>query len=289
MDPSAFLNNRGYFDVMDFKIDESKLLYGLGAFLGIVAIIYFGHELILDLSPTVKSFILLSGTAMFLGAAEYVKHSILKSSFYIFSAFSYLSFLVYLFARFSFSSEQVFLILAVSSAVFIGLGYLRSEKGYEVTRDQARKVLGAVMAIVALAVVFDVLGAQPEYSLELNETVEVIEGEEFEIGALEIQNDFPLSRNVDAPTFRGCLFIKEGHDGRNIYVSPDAGGLVGGSTTERIPLTEDAHYERHEDQNITISGNYTVVNEECPSEPEERTIYIQEGQTNGIISSVTRD
>ncbi len=274
---------------MDFKIDEAKLLYGLGAFLGIIAIIYFGHELILDLSPTVKSFILLSSTVMFLGAAEYVKHSILKSSFYIFSAFSYLSFLVYIFARFQFSSEQIFLILAASSAVFIGLGYLRSEKGYEVTQDQARKVLGAVMILVALAIVFDVTGSQPEYRLELHENIEVVEGEEFEIGVLEIQNKFHLSRNVDTPTFRGCLFIEEGHDGRNIYVNPDNRGLVSGSTTDTIPLTESAHYERREDQNITISGNYTVVNEECPSEPEERTIYIHEGDVNGIISSVTRD
>lgn len=274
---------------MDFKIDEAKLLYGLGAFLGIVAIVYFGHELILDLSPTIKSFILLSSTVMFLGAAEYVKQGILKSSFYIFSAFSYLSFLVYIFARFSFGSEQIFLLLAASSAVFIGLGYLRSEKGYEVTQDQARKVLGAVMILVALAVVFDVMGAQPEYNLELQETVEVVEGEEFEIGVLEIQNDFPLSRNVDTPTFRGCIFIEEGHDGRNIYVNPEDSGLVGGSTTEIVPLTEDAHYERHEDQNVSISGNYTVVNEKCPSEPEERTIYIHGGDDLEVLSSISRD
>lgn len=274
---------------MDFKIDEAKLLYVLGAFLGIIAIIYFGHELILDLSPTIKSFILLSSTVMFLGAAEYVRQDILKSSFYIFSAFSYLSFLVYMFARFSFSSEQIFLILAASSAVFIGLGYLRSEKGYEVTQDQARKVLGALIVLVALAVVFDVLGSQPEYSLELHKTVDVAEGEEFEIGVLELRNDFLLSRNIDTPTFRGCLFIEEGHDGRNIYVNPDVGGLVSGGTTDRISLTEDAHYERHEDQNVTISGNYTVVNEECPSEPEERTVYIHEAGDSRALSSIDMD
>lgn len=267
---------------MDYKIDESKLLYGLGAFLGIIAIIYFGHELILDLSPTIKSFILLSGTVMFLGAAEYVRHGFLKSSFYIFSAFSYLSFLVYMFSRFSFGSEQIFLILAASSAVFIGLGYLRSEKGYEITQDQAKKVLGAVVALVALAIVFDVVGAQPEYNLELNETVEVVEGEEVEIGVLEIKNQFPLSRNVDTPRFGGCIFFEEGQDGRNLYVSPDAEGIIEGSNTKRLPLTERVRSQR--DQNVSVSGNYTVVNEECPSEPEEKTIYIHEGESNGIIS-----
>ena len=274
---------------MELKIDEAKLLYGLGAFLGIIAILYFGHELILDLSPTVKSFILLSGTIMFLGGAEYVKHDILKSSLYIFSAFSYLSFLVYIFGRFSFSSEQIFLILAASSVLFIGLGYLKSEKEYEMNRDQTRKVLGVLMALVALAVVFDVLGAQPEYSLELHETVEVTEGQEFEIGVLEIRNDFPLSRNVNTPTFRGCLFIEEGHDGRIIYVNPEGGGIIGGSTTERVPLVENAHYERHEDQNITITGNYTVVNEDCPEEPNERTIYINQSDGSELLRSVVQD
>jgi len=253
---------------MDFEIDESKLLYGLGAFLGIVAIIYFGHELILDLSPTIKSFIFLSATVMFLGAAQYVENDILKSSFYVFSAFSYLSFLVYMFARFSFSSEQIFLMLAASSALFIGLGYLRSEKEYEIAKDQARKLLGLITVFVVLSVVFDITGAQPEYRLDLNETVEIVEAKEFEIGVLEIQNDFLLSRNVDTPTFRGCLFIKEDRDDRAIYINPDAGEIIPGKTTERIPLTENAHYERHEDQNMSISGNYTVINEECPSEPE---------------------
>ena len=98
-----------------------------------------------------------------------------------------------------------------------------------------------------------------------------------------------LSRNVDTPTFRGCLFIEEGHDGRNIYINPDAGGLIGGSTTERISLTETARFERHEDQNVSISGSYEVVNKECPSEPEERTIYIHAGDDFGILPSISRD
>lgn len=273
---------------MDYKIDESKILYGLGAFLGIVAIIYFGHELILDLSPTVKSFILLSGTVMFLGAAEYVKHNLLKSSFYIFSAFSYLSFLVYVFARFSFSSEQIFLILAGSSAVFIGLGYLRSEKSYEVTQDQARKVLGAVMILVALAIVFDVVGAQPEYNLELHESVEVVEGEEFEIGTLEIQNDFPLSRNVDIPRFEGCLYVSEDSEPRHLYISLDRMGLISGGTTEILSLNEQVN--EHREENITYAGNYTVQEgEECPTDAEEGTLYIDEAGDRGIISSVARD
>ncbi len=269
---------------MDFQIDESKLLYGLGAFLGVVAIIYFGHELILDLSPTVKSFILLSGTAMFLGTAEYVRESILKSSFYIFSAFSYLSFLVYIFARFGFSSEQVFLILAASSAIFIGLGYARSAKGYGLDEDQARKLLGGVIAVLAVLVVFDVMGPQPEYSLELHETVEVVEGVEFEVGVFEIRNDFLLSRNVDVPSFRGCLSISEEHNPRPVFMSPGNRDLIGGGTVERLSLNDTVG--SRPDENVTVSGTYSIERGECPSEPEDMTIYIDDASGSGIFRSV---
>lgn len=275
---------------MELEIDESKLLYGLGAFLGIMAIIYFGYELILDLSPTIKSFILLSGAAVFIGGAEYVRQGLMKSSFYIFASFSYLSFLMYMFVRFSFGSEQIFLILAASSAVFIGLGYLRSEKGFNLARGQAKKFVAAVLVLVAILMVFDVLGSQPEYTLELENSVEIVKGEEVTLGEIVVRNDFLFSRNLEMPTFRGCVFVQEGFDGENIYISPDTSGLISGSSEKRIPLNEEVHFRvSEEDRNITLKGNYSIVNSECPDEPEERTIYVHEGEESGVISSIVRD
>lgn len=272
--------------MIDYIFDESRLLYGLGAFLGVISILYFGHELILDLSPTIKSLTLLSGTVVFLSAAEYVRHRVLSFSFYVFSAFSYLSFLTYTFAKFQFSSEQIFLTLAASSVVFIGLGYFKSERGYELDSDQAKKVLGAVAVLVAAAVVFDVTGAQPEYSVELHEKVEVVEGQEFEIGVFEVRNDFLLSRNVETPAIRGCVSVSEDYE-RNIYIRPDTGSVISGGSTETVSLKENLR-SRH-DENITVSGNYTVVEGECPSDPEEKTIYVHEGDDSGVLPSVARD
>ena len=256
---------------MDFEIDESRMLYGLGAFLGVVAILYFGQEIILGLSPTIKSFILFSASVFFLGAAEYVRQGLLRTSLYFFSVFSYLSFLVYIFMRFSFSSEETFLILALSSIAFIALGYLKSEREYELDQDQSRKLLGVIAALVALTIVFDVMGAQPEYELELKDSVEVVEGERTYFGQLVIKNDFLLSRNVEASSYQGCLFAED-YD-RGVYLSPDAPDLISGDTTSRFNLT-DTIVSRTE--NVTVSGNYTVRREECPSEPEPGVIYIYE-------------
>lgn len=266
---------------MDLEIDEAKMLYGLGALLGVASIIYFGQELILDLSPTIKSFILLSSTGIFLAAGEYTRQGTIKSALYLFSAFSYLSFLGYIFLRFSFNSGETFLILAASSVVFLALGYLRSER-YGLDRDQARKIIGVLGAAIALTIVFDALGPQPEYSLELREEVEVIEGEEFQVGTLEARNDFLLSRNLELPRFNGCVVTPE--ERRGLYINPDGDGLIQGRTTETYDLTERVN--QRPDTNTTIDGNYTVRREECPSDPKEHTIYITEGENFEMLRSV---
>lgn len=267
---------------MDFDIDQSRVLYGLGGFLGVISILYFGQELILNLSPTIKSFILLLGTAGFLSAGEYVGHKTLKSSFYIFSAFSYLSFLVYTIFKFQLGSGSTFLLLAFSSAVFIGLGYLRSGKGYEMKRDRARFILSVVIAVVALVMVLDVVGPQPQYSLELEEEVEVVEGEEFQVGVLEIRNDFLLSRGVEVPTYRGCLG-DTGYGG--VYIRPEIeNDILGGSTVKRLELVDDVRTAPIE--NRTVSGNYTVLEEGCPEDPEEGVLYISSGGSDNIVSRI---
>lgn len=265
---------------MNFEIDESRMLYGLGAFLGVIAILYFGQELVLDLSPTVKSFILFSATVAFISGAEYSDQSTLRSAFYLFSAFSYLSFLVYIFLRFSFSSGQIFLILVSSSIAFMILGYVRSEDLYDLDDQQAEKAIATVAAFIAIAVVFDVGGPQPEYSLELKDSVEVGENQEIKFGELEVRNDFALSRNIDVPTYGGCLAVSP-EKVRGVHVSLDAPDLMEGDSTLSFNLTET--FGSRPEENTSVSGNYVISQGECPRSPEPGTVYIQESVDGEVI------
>lgn len=268
---------------MDFEIDESRIFYGLGAFLGVVSILYFGHELIFDLSPTVKTVLLLSGTGIFLAASDIVENGLLKSSFYIFSAFSYLVFLLYMFARFEFTSGQVFTVLAVSSAVFTGLGYIRSGSEKNFSKENSKKVLGALIAVLAVLVILDVTGAQPEYETSFKDDVRIAQGQEFSVGVLEVRNDFLLSRNIDLPVFQGCVSKSAGAQPRSIYISPDSSGIIGGAEEKTFNLTEELN--SRPDENVTFTGNYTVKQGECPEKLENSTIYVQESNGNSLIRS----
>lgn len=277
---------------MNFGIDESKVLYGLGALLGVISIIYFGHELILGLSPTVKSLILFSVSAIFLVSGDLIDNKLLKTSVSIFSGFAYIVFLTYAFAKFNFSQVQTFTLLAGSSAAFTGLGYLRSEEIFSLNSGRSKKIITALAVLVVISIGFDVTGGQPEYQLDLKDKVEVTEGEQFSAGMLRVENNFPLSRNIDLPRYDGCIAFNSTVS-ENLYVHPDGEGIIRGGENLEFNLTEEVYFrgpqieqareEIVEKENRDISANYKVKNQECPDDLENQTIYITAEEDSSSI------
>ncbi|MFB6209363.1 MAG: hypothetical protein ABEJ56_04490 [Candidatus Nanohaloarchaea archaeon] len=254
---------------MNFEVDEPRLLYGLGALLGIFSIIYFGQQLIFELSPTIKSFILLVSSLMFLAAAEYSEHETLVSSLYFFTSFSYLSFLVYIFTRFNFSRETVFVSLAASSALFISLGYLKSERNLEIDPEKSRTLVMTLLLVIVVAVLFDVTGSQPEHSIELKESVKVDKPGSINVGSITVRNDFVFSRNLDIPEYSGCIY-RSAENRRGLYFSAESRNLIKGDKEVKYNLTEEVGWH----ENDSLAGNYTVYNSECPENPEQNSIYV---------------
>lgn len=276
---------------MDFNLDESKILYGLGAFLGVISIIYFGHELILGLSPTVKSFILVSASAIFILSGDLTSNNLLKNSVYVFSGFAYIIFLTYVFAKFDLSQLQTFGLLAGSSAAFISLGYLRSEDIYSLNPDKSKKIISFLAVLLVISVGFDVLGSQPEHQLELKDDVKVSEDEEFSVGVIRVENNFPLSRNIDLSNYKGCIAYNKSFSD-NLYFYPEGSGIIGGGETQKFDLNDRVHFrgppvENHgeeiEQERKDISATYEVKNMECPEELESQTIYLTSDNDSSSI------
>ena len=259
---------------MELNWDGSKILYVVGGFLGIISIIYFGQELILNLSMAVKAFILFSTAAVFIEAAEYIQTGSLKAVSYILAGVSYLSMLLYIFGRFNFNSELTFLILAASSAAFTLLGYWKSEKNLKLGREKFKKFMALTGILVVTAIVFDVTGAQPETSVELKDSVKVVDGERFSVGTLQVRNDFLLPRLIDVENIDGCLVSPEGMR-EGIYLDADFEDTIPGKTTVERNLTDTLYPSPEE--NATITGNYSIKSGDCRRNSENSTIYITDG------------
>lgn len=267
---------------MAFDIDNSHVLYGLGAVLGVFTVLYFGLEVILSLSPATKSFLLLSGSASFFVLAGYLKTDIIETVLYLLSGFTYLVFTGYTLIRFELGSEITFLFLAASSALFIFLGYKVSEDGLGIEGERYKQVLAGLAAVSAVLLVFDVLGAQPGHNLQLDDEVELSAGEEAVIGTYTVENNFLLPRDAEPRRYSSCIF-SDGERVRRAYSSIDwpdrepgmlySGDSVRGNITASV---QEVSVE-HENETVNVLGTYSVeLQDFCPENVEGNQVVVVE-------------
>lgn len=262
---------------MDFKFDSSYILYALGAILGISTFVYFAQELILNLSPTTKSILLFLSFGLFFALGNYSETSVLDVSYYVLSAASYIVFLVFTLGKFDFTPNQTFIALGASSLLFIGLGYFVKEKEFDIGKKTMKKVLGAILVLAAVFLVFDVLGAQPEYSISTDETVD-LDMDGTSVGSLQVSNGFMFSRDIDLPDYQACV-LAPGMDleSDTVYTrfeGSDYRNMVYGRSSRQYDLVVSPSGFLRENNLSEMSGFSVEVADECPESSEERKIVL---------------
>lgn len=227
--------------MMDVDVDSAYILYGLGAVLGIISVLYFGQEVLLSLSPTVKSIILFLSFAFFFVSGHYTRTALLDTVLYILSAGAYIIFLGYTIFRFTFSTNQVFVALALSSVLFIGLGYVVREQRFTLPTRAVRFTLAGIAVIVLALVLFDAVSPQATTELELEDMVNAEDAADNDavIGTFTLRNPFVFSRMVDVPRFSGCLHAPnlEGPMPTFIETRDPGPGLLHGGEVRTVDLT----------------------------------------------------
>lgn len=248
---------------MDFDFDSSYIIYGFGALLGIISIVYFGSEVILGLSPTVKSILLIFAFVLFFISGNRTSR-FLSIGFYMLSAASYVVFLFYMPSKFDFTTDQTFVLLALSSILFMALGYSMKQGKISIGSNWFWTAAAIIIGLALALVVFDTLSAQPGYSLDLKESVSFGESRETEIGHLEIRNDFVFSRDVDMPNYRGCLYLSKRFD---VSVSPrEHLDMIDGGETLRADLKSNAGRALAELNQTSINNIEVKEMESCPED-----------------------
>ncbi len=259
---------------MDFEFDSSYIIYGFGAILGVVSLVYFGSEIILGLSPTVKAILLILVFALFFISANYNATGFLSKSFYLLSAASYMVFLFYLPGRFDFTTDQTFALLAVSSVLFMLLGYYLKEGKIKINRKYFWIFTAIILALGAVLMPFDAYGAQPTYRLNLEDTVTLSENEESDLGTLTVENEFLFSREVEMPSYSACLHFSKTFDLPVYY--RDRPGLIGGGESIQIDFGTSSRRALDELNRTSIEDVSLIKGEKCPEASKEPSIVVYE-------------
>lgn len=243
--------------------DSSTVLYTLGIIFGILSVIYFGVEVIVNISPTLKSAMLLLLSVALFSATGLTDSRLKDIPLYFISASSYLVFAAYTMLRFELSSALTFLLLAGSSALFLGGAYLVSEKGIKIKRKHAKIVVPAILILMVGLFVFDLTGPQAESELKLEESVNMTQGE-MDIGHVDVRNDFAFSRTFEVSNYRACL---PEEDERIIVEMEDRSGLIAGGATDEVDLTLRAVH------NISEAEYTLEKSENCLREEGSISVY----------------
>lgn len=274
---------------MDFELDAGKLLYAIGVGLAIAALVYFVRDLVFGLSITVKAALLFLAFAAFFAVGAATERDVLDAVAFALSGGAYLVGLGYVVTSYPIEDTGTFLLLAVSAALFVGLGYLLRERGFALPVRTAASVV-AVLAVVSLVLVgADAVGGGVTYDLATNESITVepptgeypddhVPGVEKRVGALTATNEFVFRRALDPPRVEACVVDADGVVRRHAGVSLDAPGeryghpqSIGGGET--VPLHLTLHLDR--DRNQTESVTYAVEQAgECPTDVDGPTVAV---------------
>lgn len=259
---------------MDLDFNPETGLYLTAAFLGVITVLYFGSAYIFQLSPITKSSILFASFMFFFTVSLWLPedekiYSLISQGI---GSVSYLVFLVYTASRFSLNQDQIFLFLLTSSTLFLALGYLLNNGKLEPEHKTARNVAAGIIVVLVALVMFDAIGSQPTYELQLKDRVEIAgNADELTIGSITVSNSFLLPRQIEGRSYRACIPGEREH---RIHISENLDESIGGNEERQYNLTARSL----PDHRSNISGTFTVEEaDSCPAGEtgvDSRTLYV---------------
>ena len=250
-------------------VTRERLLYAVGILLGVAAIFYLGFRLLDDLSPATTPSLLGLAFLAFLIVGIRIERDSLAPVSYALAAGWYLAFVAYVLWTFDPGDGATFLLLAGSSALFIGLGYLATRGRLTLARRRARIGLAVVIVLGAGLLAVDAAGPQPIYTAEFEDSVAVPDrGERVQIGTVTVENEFALPRSADVPRYYACLTAAEPGIVPLQYDNRTPDQLIGGGEVVTHELVVGGQLFYHgEQRHEAIRDRETIpvtTAEECP-------------------------
>lgn len=252
---------------MNFDLDEETLLYVLGVGFTLAALVYFAQDVVFGLSITVTAALLFVAFVGFLLAGLQIEHSPLDTVAFAVSGLSYVVFLGYVVSRYSPDETTVFLLLAASAALFVGLGYGLGEREFRPSRRTVVAVLAVLLVASTALVVVDGLGGDVGYDVELNDstaTLTVAESDSHgtdltaSVGTLAARNPSVFTRRVDLPRVDACLAGVDADTERRVYVDLepreyDVPDRLSGGATRVHTLQVGMFREGNQTSDVTVA------------------------------------
>ncbi|THE63420.1 hypothetical protein D8Y22_18405 [Salinadaptatus halalkaliphilus] len=248
---------------MNIDLDGGKVLYALGILFALGAFLYFVRDVVFGLSITVTAALLFVLFVAFFVGGLTLERDVLDVVAFVLAAIAYAVFLGYIVSRYELGETHIFLVLALSAALFVALGYGVRDRQVAVTPRTAGLVVVALLGVSLVLVGADILGGGVSYDIELEDSVAASVPEdvpddrervraEAHLGTVTATNEFVFTRPVAPPSVEACVVGSGAVYDAHVPVNYDPPGyersdVIGGSAAHSYDL--EAHF--------VLDGNQT--------------------------------
>lgn len=248
---------------MVLDIEESTPFIAIGVVFGIIFMVIFSWQF--GLSPLTKIVLLLGGFLVFLvGAYERILPS--RRVFYTLSGLSFVVAIVYGFSVFHPDTGTQLLILLLSSAIFLVLGYELKQDEFEYSEHRAHQLVIGLLVFSVLLTGYDVISGDATVELDPEEEVLIQSQEDVRIATTTVTNPSMLPRDRPDLAYRTCI------------------GL--GDRTEYAPTNMDQEYDQRPLGPLsseTYDVTFQVPRDRNGSVAYQGTYTVEEGSVDRVM------
>ena len=278
---------------MNLDVDGGTLLYVLGIGFALAALAYFIRDVVFALSITIKAALLFIAFLAFLLGGVVMDRDVLDRVSLVLGGAAYVVFLAYVVTRYGLDATGIFLALAASAVLFIGLGYGVRQHRPDISARTGTILAVALVGLAVLLVGADVATAGVSYDTEVEESITVsvpadapadqmVVPVETTIGTVTVNNDGPFTRPVSLPAVSGCLAGMDAGAQTDVYLdyrprSYDRPDYIAGGETQSYTLVAQLPVPNEtETLNVTVERGT-----DCEMSRDEPTLIVDVSETGG--------
>lgn len=212
------------------EIEElmSNLLILISVSLAFVAIGYFGINSLLNISPEIKTFLMLGASTVFFGFKLYFEQEKLQISAYVVAIACFLTGVYHMVFFLELSKLIVFSTLVISSILFLVLGNLEGSMAKLVDKRYLVGFIAIAGLLLGSTVLYDLGSSDVNYLITYTNTTTIDEDGSQRIGYVVARNTFRFKKKFLTPELKACVYPAGRME--EINVRHEHSGLIDGNS-----------------------------------------------------------
>lgn len=191
---------------MKYEKLSTYLMLVLGSLLGLLSVVFFGLNRVIDFSPEIKSILLFSTSFILFLLSMRIPDPDLKKSIFVLAPTTYLVGLYHVINVLELGNLFNFLIIVFSSILFITISYINLKIRDLLDENYISYLVIVGVILTGLTAAYDLGSPDVQYSITFSNNTQLEEDDSQKIGFVVARNSYDFKKEFRPPEVRACIY-----------------------------------------------------------------------------------